>query len=103
MGLCSFPTKRQQHDHNLNNDTFARLPIISAQCIIGTETYAVVGISSNYDDGDYFQGYGQIKEAFKALTKDNIHQPYLNEDDFKSSSVGDDGNEIGFFIHSFDI
>ena len=28
----------------------------------------------NYDDDDYSQGYGQIKEAFRAPTNDDILQ-----------------------------
>ena len=28
-----------QHDQNLNNDTFYRMPVTSAQCNIGTEKY----------------------------------------------------------------
>ena len=39
----------------------------------------------------------------KALTKDNVLQPYISEDDFKSSNVGDNGNEIGYNIQAFDI
>ena len=65
----------RQHDQNLNNDTFVRLPVISAQVVIGTERYPDNSILLNYEDDDYSQGYGQIKEAFKALTKDNILQP----------------------------
>ena len=38
----------------------------------------------NYDDDDYNQGYGQIKEALKALTKDDILQPYISDNDFRS-------------------
>ena len=54
----------------------------------------------NYDDDDYTQGYAQIKEAARALTRDDVLQPYLSEDDFRSSI---DGNIIGYNIHSFDI
>ena len=53
----------------------------------------------NYNDDDYSQGYGQIKEAFKALTKDNILQPYISEDGFRTSN---DGNNIGYNLHVFD-
>ena len=59
---------------------FCRLPVVSAPCIIGTEKYPDAGILLNYDDDDYSQGYHQIKEAFKALTKDDILQPYISED-----------------------
>ena len=72
-----FQQNDRQHDQNLNNDTFVRLPVISAQVVIGTEWYPDSGILINYDDDDFSQAYGQIKEAFKALTKDNISHPYI--------------------------
>ena len=59
---------------------------MSAQVVIGSERYPDSGNSLNYDDDDNSQGYGQIKEAFKALTKDDILQPYISEDDFRSSN-----------------
>ena len=89
-----------QNDQNLNNDTFVRLPVISAQVVIGTESYPDIDILINYNDDDYGQGYGQIKVAFKALTKDDILQPFISEDDFRSSN---DGDTIGYNIHPFDI
>ena len=88
------------HDQNLNNDTFYRMPVTSAQCNIGTERYSDSAILLNYDDDDYSQGYGQIKEVFEALTQDDILQPYISEDNFRSSN-DDDG--IGYNIHAFDI
>ena len=90
----------RQHDQNLNNDTFVRLPVISAQVVIGTERYPDSANLLNYEDDDYSQGYGQVKEAFKALTKDNILQPYISDHDFKSSN---DGKDIGYNIYAFDI
>ena len=89
-----------QHDQNLNNDTFVRLPVISAQVVIGKERYPDSAILINHDDDYYAQGYGQIKEAFRALTKDDILQPYISEDDFRSSN---EGNNIAYNIHAFDI
>ena len=71
-----FQQNDRQHDQNLNNDTFVRLPIISAQVIIGTKKYPESAFLLNYNDDNYSQGYGQIKEAFNALTKDNILQSY---------------------------
>ena len=76
------------------------MPITSAQCIIGTEKYPDNAILLNYDEDDYSQRYGQIKEAFKALTNDNILQPYISEDDYRSSN---DGDNIGYNVHVFDI
>ena len=98
--FVGFQQNDRQHDQNLNNDTFVRLPVISAQVVIGTERYPDSSILINYEDDDYSQGYGQIKEAFKAWTKDNILQPYLSDHDFKSSN---DGNDIGYNIYAFDI
>ena len=74
--------------------------MISAQVIIGTERYPDSGILLNYDDDAYSQGYGLIKEAFKASTKDDILKPYISEYDFRSSI---EGNNIGYNIYAFDI
>ena len=89
----------RQNDQNLNNDTLVRLPVISAQLVIGRERYPDTANLLNYNDV-YSQGYGPIKEAFKALTKDDILQPYISEDDFRSNN---DGDNIGYNIHCFDI
>ena len=98
--FIAFQQMERQNDQNLNNDTFYRMPVTSAQCIIGTEKYPDNSILLNYDDDDYSQGYGQIKEAFQALTKDDILQPYITDDDYRSSN---DGDNIGYIIHVFDI
>ena len=98
--FVAFQQSDRQNDQNLNNDTFYRPPVTSAQCIIGTERYPYSAILLNYEDDDYSQGYGQIKEAFRALTKDNLLQPYISEHDFRSSN---DGNNIGYNIYAFDI
>ena len=98
--FVAFQQNDRQHDQNLNNDTFVRLPVISAQVVIGTERYPDSGILLNYDDDYYSQGYGQKKEAFKALTKDDVLQPYISEDDFRSSN---EGNNIGYNIYAFAI
>ena len=98
--VVGFQQNDREHDQNLNNNTFVRLPVISAQVVIGTERYPDSSILLNYEDDDYSQGYGQIKEAFKALTKDNIFQPYISNHDFKSSN---DGNDFGYNKYAFDI
>ena len=90
----------RQHDQNLNNDTFVRLPVISAQVVIGTERYPDTAILLNYDDDNYSQGYGQIKEAFRALTKDDILQIFISEDDFRSSK---EGKNIGYNLYAFEL
>ena len=98
--FVAFQQNDRQNDQNLNNDTFYRPLITSAQCIIGTKKYPDSSILLNYNDDDYSQGYGQIKEAFKALTKDNVLQPYISDADFRSSN---NDNIIGYNIYVFDI
>ena len=51
-------------------------------------------------DDDYSQGYGQIKEAFRTLTEDDILYPYISDHDFRSSNEGDN---IGYNLYVFDI
>ena len=98
--FVAFQQIDRQHDQNLNNDTFVRLPVIFTQVVIGTERYPDSGNLINYDDDDYSQGYGQKKEAFRSLTKDDVLIPYITEDDLKSSN---EGNYIGYNIYAFDI
>ena len=98
--IIGFQQRDRQDSQNLNNDTFCRLPVVSAQCIIGTEKYPDAGILLSYDDDDYSQGYHQIKEAFKALTQDDILQPYISEADFRISNVA--ANDIGYNLYVFD-
>ena len=99
--IIGFQQRDRQDSQNLNNDTFFRLPVVSAQCIIGTEKYPDAGILINYDDDDYSEGYHQIKEAFRALTKDDILQPYISEADFRRSNVA--ANDIGYNLYVSDI
>ena len=98
--FVAFQQNDRQNDQNLNNDIFYRPLVTSAQCIIGTEKYPDSRNLLNYNNDVYSQGYGQIKEAFKALTKDNLLQQYISEHDFRSSH---DGNNIGYNIYGFDI
>ena len=62
-----FQQKDREQDQNINNDTFCRLPVTSAQCILGTEKYTDSANLLNHDDDDCSNGCGQIKEAFRAL------------------------------------
>ena len=98
--FVAFQQNDRQNDQNLNNETFYRPLVTSAQCIIGTEKYPDNSILLNYNDDDYSQGYGQIKEAFRALTEDNLLQPYISDADFRSSNNDDN---IGYNIYVFDI
>ena len=99
--IIGFQQQDRQDSQNLKNDTFCRLPVVSAQCIIGTEKYPDAGILLNYDDDDYSHGYSQIKEAFRALTKDDILQPYVSEEDFRTSNVK--VVDVGYKLYVFDI
>ena len=57
-----FQQNHRQHDQNLNNQTFYKVLVTSCHCIIGTSKYPENGISLNYNDDDYSQGYGHIKK-----------------------------------------
>ena len=96
-----FHQQDRQDNQKLNNNTFFRLPVISAQCVTGTEKYPDAGILLIYNNDDYAQGYHQIKEAFKALTKDDILQPYISDEFFRSSNVAAD--DVGYNLCIFDI
>ena len=63
--FVAFQQNDRQHDQNLNNDTCVRLPVISAQVIIGTERYPHSAILLNYDDDDYSQAYDKLKKLSK--------------------------------------
>ena len=43
---------------------------------------------------------GQIKEAFRALTKNDIPLPYISDNNFRSSN---NVNDIGYKFYVFDI
>ena len=99
--IIGFQQQNTQDSQNLNNDTFCRLPVVSAQCVTGTEKYPDAGILLNFDDDDFAQDYHQIKEAVKASTKDDILQPYISEEDFRTSNVG--AADVGYNMYVFDV
>ena len=100
--IMGFQQRDRLESQILKNDSFCRLPVTSAQCIIGSEEYLEAGILLNYDDDDdYAQGYSQIKEAFRAVTKDGILEPYVSDDDFRSWNAG--VVELGCNLYVFDI
>ena len=98
--LVGFQQEERPDSKILNNDTFYRPPVTSAQCIIWTEKYPDSSILLNFNDDDYSQGFGQIKEDFRALTKDDILQPYISENDFSSSN---NNTDTGYNLYVFDI
>ena len=98
--LVGFQQSDRQHDQNLKNETFCRLPVISVQGIIGTEKYPDSAILLNYNEDVYSQGYSLIKEAFRALSKDDIPEPIISDNDFRSTN---NGKFIGYILYVFDI
>ena len=52
--------------------------VTSAHGVYRTEKYPDSGIFLKYDDDDYSQGYAQIKEALRALPKNDILEPYIS-------------------------
>ena len=98
--IVGFQQTDRQHDQSINNDTFYRLPVTSAQGIFGTEKYPDSAILLNYNGDGYSLGYSQIIEAFRALSKDDTLKPYISDNDFRSTNNG--GNN-GYNLHVFDI
>ena len=48
--IVGFQQKDRQNSQSLNNDTFYRPSVTSAQCVIGTEKKPDSGVLLNYDD-----------------------------------------------------
>ena len=88
--VIGFQQRDRQDLQILNNFTFCRLPVNSAQSVIGNENFPDADIKLIYDDENYSQGFGQSEETFTAVTKDDIIQPYISDQDFRSSNVGVD-------------
>ena len=84
----------------MSNDTLCRLPVTSAQCITGTEKYPDAGLLLNYDDDKYSQGYAKFEEVFRALTKDDILQPYITYENSRSSNKRAD--DVGYNLYVFE-
>ena len=99
--IIAFWQRTLQDSQNLNMDTFCRLPVVSAKAVIGTEKDPEAGILLKYDDDEYNQGYTQTNETFRALTKHDIFQPYISDQDFISSFVRAD--DVGYNLYVFDI
>ena len=104
--IVGFQQRDRQDSQKLNIDTFYRPPVTSAQGTIGTEKYPDSAILLNYDDDYYSKRDGQIREASRALTKDDILKPYISDHDFRSSKVnaaGETTNDNGYNLYVFDI
>ena len=55
----------------------------------------------NYKNDNCSVGYGQINETFRALTKDDSLQPYISDDNFRTSNIRAD--DVGYNIYVFGI
>ena len=85
-----FQQRYRQNSQSKNLDAFCRLPVTSARSNFGTEKNSVAATILNHNDDDYTQVYSQIKEAFRALPKNDIPQPFISDDDFRSLNTGGD-------------
>ena len=94
-----FQQRDMQDSQNINNDTFYRRPVKFAQSFNLTEKKPDSAILIKYDDDDYSQGYGQIKETFSALTKHDLLNPYITDHDFRSSNEGNDTGYNFYVLH----
>ena len=99
--IIGFQQRDRQDSQNLDIDTFSSLPVVIAQCLIGTEKYPDAGMLLNYDDDDYSQAYGQTKEAFRASTKDDVLEPYKSDENFRYSNAR--ANDGDYNLYVFDI
>ena len=91
--FVGFEQTNRQDSQILNNDNFHISTVTSAQCVIGTEKYPDLGIFLNCDDDVYSQYSGQLKEAFRALTKDDTLKQYISDVEFTSFK---EGKDIGY-------
>ena len=98
--IVGFQQSDRQRDKNLKHDIFYKPLVTSAQCIVGTEKYPDSANLLNYNDDVYSQGYGFIKQAFENLTKNDLLEPYISDNDFRSSNGG---NNIGYNLYVFDL
>ena len=96
-----FQQRDRKHSQALNKYTFCRLFVTSAQILTGTGNNPDAKTMTNYVIDDYSQGYGQRKETFGAVTKDDILETYRSHHDFRSSSVSVD--DIDYDLYVFDI
>ena len=53
----------------------------------------MLAYEENYDADDFSQGGRLTMEAFRALTKGDMLQPYISDHDFRSFS---EGNDVGY-------
>ena len=73
--IIGFQQRDRQDSQILNNDTFCRLPVTSAQRNISTQKYPDEGILLGHDNDGSSQGRDQTEEASRA-SKNDILQTY---------------------------
>ena len=96
--FVGFQQRYGQDSQNSNIYTFYKPPVTNAQCNIGTEKCPHTAVLLNYGDDGYSQGYGQNKQAFEAIAKNDILNPFISDHDCRSTNVnaaGDTTNDIG--------
>ena len=91
--VVGFQQRDRLTSQDINIDTSYRPPVSCAQCIIGTEKHPDAGILKHHYDY-FFQGYGQI-EAFRALSKNDILQSYITDQNFRSAN---DDYDMIFYV-----
>ena len=64
--FIGFQQRDGKDSQNLSNDLLCRLPVISAQAVVGMDKYLDAGILLNYEDEENSQGHAHIKECFEA-------------------------------------
>ena len=67
-------------------DVFVRLPVLWAQCLLGTENYLDVGINFNFDGEYYSLGYGENVSGFREWTRGFILKTNKTQIDYKSDN-----------------
>ena len=80
--IVDFQQRERQDSQEFNSDTFSKPSVTSAQCIIGVNQNLDSAIVLKCDDDDYCQGCGQIKQAFRALTKVDNLNCFKSDNDF---------------------
>ena len=103
--IIGFQQRDRQDSQNLNKDRFCRPPVICAQWIFRAEKHTDACIFLKYDDDEYSQCFGQIREVFRALTKNDVLNPKKSDPDVRSTNVnvaGEGSIDISYNFYLFD-
>ena len=60
---------------------FVKCYVVSAKCIIGTEKYTETGMKTDNAKQSHSQAYGELVSRFRQLSKANILQPFVSQND----------------------